>query len=305
MLPPGLARHWVLISTFIMAGATLGLLWRRLSRDNDSTAAEWKWDMPVLVVSTSGIGWIIMWCGMRQFGGFDHSALIDPAWRIVCGQRPGVDFPARCPRFLPRRGMGLRVVRGEVALIGDRRRVIRDGNLRLALCTAWAVVRAEARCTASRILCASLDNGAGKLLVVQPGHNGYGSGIFSICRGLAACACVSMGCGLLRRCSLSAGCDEAKYRRIAHCRRHGGNVQFKTAPLEGALDLRRGGSGIPADPWHLRPSAGWNPERLCRHCKPWIFFASVSSGSGAIGKGAFAACARSHACADCSLSLQV
>ncbi|MGC4073225.1 MAG: hypothetical protein QM760_12050 [Nibricoccus sp.] len=35
--------------------------------------------------------------GMRQFAGFDHSALIDPAWRMINGQQPYTDFPCPLP----------------------------------------------------------------------------------------------------------------------------------------------------------------------------------------------------------------
>jgi hypothetical protein len=40
---------------------------------------------------------IIEWCGMRQFGGFDHSMVIDFGWRLLSGQRPVVDFPITAP----------------------------------------------------------------------------------------------------------------------------------------------------------------------------------------------------------------
>jgi hypothetical protein len=35
--------------------------------------------------------------GMCQFGGFDHSVVIDVAWRLVQGQKPYVDFPCTLP----------------------------------------------------------------------------------------------------------------------------------------------------------------------------------------------------------------
>ena len=40
---------------------------------------------------------LVYWCGMRQFGGFDYSVLIDAGWRIFIGQRPVTDFPATLP----------------------------------------------------------------------------------------------------------------------------------------------------------------------------------------------------------------
>lgn len=35
--------------------------------------------------------------GMRQFGGFDHSVLIDVGWRLVQGQKVHIDFPCTLP----------------------------------------------------------------------------------------------------------------------------------------------------------------------------------------------------------------
>lgn len=35
--------------------------------------------------------------GRRQFGGFDHSVVIDIGWRLMLGQRPYVDFPCTVP----------------------------------------------------------------------------------------------------------------------------------------------------------------------------------------------------------------
>lgn len=35
--------------------------------------------------------------GRQQFGGFDHSVLVDLCWRINCGQQPYLDFPCTVP----------------------------------------------------------------------------------------------------------------------------------------------------------------------------------------------------------------
>jgi hypothetical protein len=43
------------------------------------------------------IGFAISQLGMVQFGGFDHSVLVDVAWRLVQGQKPHVDFPCTLP----------------------------------------------------------------------------------------------------------------------------------------------------------------------------------------------------------------
>ena len=39
-------------------------------------------------------GWF---CGHRQLGGFDHSALVDTAWRMFLGQKPYEDFYLTTP----------------------------------------------------------------------------------------------------------------------------------------------------------------------------------------------------------------
>jgi len=43
------------------------------------------------------IAFAISQLGMVQFGGFDHSVLVDVAWRLVQGQKPHVDFPCTLP----------------------------------------------------------------------------------------------------------------------------------------------------------------------------------------------------------------
>ncbi|PWU08769.1 MAG: hypothetical protein C5B50_28890 [Verrucomicrobia bacterium] len=43
------------------------------------------------------LGLLLYWCGMRQFGGYDHSGVIEAGWRLVQGQRPYVDFPCTVP----------------------------------------------------------------------------------------------------------------------------------------------------------------------------------------------------------------
>src|SRR5436190_24234501 len=43
------------------------------------------------------VAWAISHLGMIQFGGFDHSVLVDVGWRQVQGQRPHIDFPCTLP----------------------------------------------------------------------------------------------------------------------------------------------------------------------------------------------------------------
>jgi len=40
---------------------------------------------------------VIYWCGMTQFGGFDHSMVIDSGWRLFNGQHPFSNFPCTAP----------------------------------------------------------------------------------------------------------------------------------------------------------------------------------------------------------------
>jgi len=94
---PGIGQHWLIIAGSGVLGAAAGLA--LLSADEKGAAwagtpAGW---IIAQLASAAGIFSLIMWCGMRQFGGFDHSALIDPAWRIVCGQMPFRDFPCPLP----------------------------------------------------------------------------------------------------------------------------------------------------------------------------------------------------------------
>lgn len=51
----------------------------------------------VAALSTAALAGAIWAFGHRHLGGFDHSALIDVAWRIASGQRPGIDFPSTTP----------------------------------------------------------------------------------------------------------------------------------------------------------------------------------------------------------------
>lgn len=44
-----------------------------------------------------GTVFAIHWLGMRQFGGFDHSMVIDAGWRMLQGQRPPLDFANTTP----------------------------------------------------------------------------------------------------------------------------------------------------------------------------------------------------------------
>ncbi len=96
-LPPGDERHCFIIGVCGLFGAAAGL--PLLAADHDAPLwlarpAGWT---GAIVSGAVVIGGAILWCGMRQFGGFDHSALIDLAWRLANGQHPYRDFPCPIP----------------------------------------------------------------------------------------------------------------------------------------------------------------------------------------------------------------
>ena len=71
--------------------------WKRsLGRTPESNRA--KFSIAIAVVATALlVAACILRLGMTQFGGFDHSALIDLGWRLYQGQTPTVDFPCPMP----------------------------------------------------------------------------------------------------------------------------------------------------------------------------------------------------------------
>ena len=53
---------------------------------------------PLIVAGVAAVlGALTVACGLRQFGGFDHSVAVDVAWRMINGQTPYVDFPCTLP----------------------------------------------------------------------------------------------------------------------------------------------------------------------------------------------------------------
>lgn len=50
-----------------------------------------------LVITALALALFTAAAGMRQFAGFDHSALIDTPWRMINGQHPYLDFPSTLP----------------------------------------------------------------------------------------------------------------------------------------------------------------------------------------------------------------
>ena len=50
-----------------------------------------------IAISAAALVTATHWCGMHQFGGFDHSMVVDFGWRLFSGQRPVTDFPVSAP----------------------------------------------------------------------------------------------------------------------------------------------------------------------------------------------------------------
>lgn len=89
--------------------------------------------------------------GHRQFGGFDHSALIDLGWRMASGQRPGVDFASTLP-------IGFVLgVRHAGQLFGERWSAFVAWQACFAVATCWwmfALWRRQGESTARAVLLA-------------------------------------------------------------------------------------------------------------------------------------------------------
>lgn len=95
---PGVVTTFSIIAFGAIFGAGCGLFLIRLSCLEAWTKPGWApWE--IFCAASLGLGMAILsyWCGMRQFGGFDHSALIDMGWRLYSGQKPYVDFPCTLP----------------------------------------------------------------------------------------------------------------------------------------------------------------------------------------------------------------
>jgi len=78
-------------------GVVIGMILTRQRRLEAWTGA---WTLSeFFCLADAGIGLAVFsyWCGMRQFGGFDQSGLIDAGWRILCGQKVYQDFPCTLP----------------------------------------------------------------------------------------------------------------------------------------------------------------------------------------------------------------
>lgn len=96
---PSEANHEILITAFSLLGACAGVLVLAVPLDQISLLkllAGRFWVATALFCATL-LALVSYFAGMRQIGGFDHSVLIDVAWRMYSGQHPYVDFPLTLP----------------------------------------------------------------------------------------------------------------------------------------------------------------------------------------------------------------
>jgi len=98
--PPGEKPHQDFVTGVILMGGALGLIaaalgWfdSRSPQSSVKTGAYYGTGAALAAV----IGLFIRRYGMHQIGGFDHSVLVDTAWRLYKGQIPYVDFPCTLP----------------------------------------------------------------------------------------------------------------------------------------------------------------------------------------------------------------
>jgi len=96
-LPPGEERHVFVIAAWAVLGTAFGLVLNATPTGDPAWLSQrGRWP-GVIIVGALVVGSLIATCGMQQFGGFDHSALIDLAWRLANGQHPYRDFPCPAP----------------------------------------------------------------------------------------------------------------------------------------------------------------------------------------------------------------
>jgi hypothetical protein len=97
---PSEASHEILIAAFSLLGVGAGVLVLATPRLDQigllKPLAGRFWVITALVCATL-LTLVSYFAGMRQIGGFDHSVLIDVAWRMYSGQHPYVDFPLTLP----------------------------------------------------------------------------------------------------------------------------------------------------------------------------------------------------------------
>ncbi|MEI6321698.1 MAG: hypothetical protein WCP60_01160 [bacterium] len=96
-LPPS-PQGYLLVELFIITAFTAaGILIFRSAFVVEGVPPRWEGAVFWIPFTAIFVAMVILKLGMIQFGGFDHSALIDMGWRLVSGQHPYLDFPCTMP----------------------------------------------------------------------------------------------------------------------------------------------------------------------------------------------------------------
>jgi len=94
---PGREAHRFSLGSGLFMGVGLAAAAARVRSDLDELLSNnyvYLGSVTFLSFLIFGLTW---WCGMRQFGGFDQSMVIDFGWRLYSGQQPYSDFPTTVP----------------------------------------------------------------------------------------------------------------------------------------------------------------------------------------------------------------
>jgi hypothetical protein len=100
----------------LLSGVACGLALSRLSRSPAWTERETTTRFVSVAFAALLVGALIWTFGRRQIGGFDHSVVIDFAWRVASGQRVFTDFPSTVPiGFVAGSGLAFRLLGAKFA----------------------------------------------------------------------------------------------------------------------------------------------------------------------------------------------
>jgi hypothetical protein len=95
---PRAYRFCLIGSAFAGFGLGFAWWWRQpVWEAQDCLLENSRKQIGVLSAAAVFILCFTIWCGLSQIGGFDHSVLIDLAWRMIHGQVPYKDFPCTLP----------------------------------------------------------------------------------------------------------------------------------------------------------------------------------------------------------------